>query len=54
MSKAPTPEQVSAALRFYAVALGPPGKPKPWPDCQMPAAPTVAAPPTKSKPKERQ
>ncbi|MBK7022314.1 MAG: hypothetical protein IPH41_01930 [Sulfuritalea sp.] len=29
MKKALTPGQVAAAMRFYAIALGPHGKPKP-------------------------
>jgi len=31
VSKPLTPEQVSAALRFYAITFAPPGKPKPNP-----------------------
>ncbi len=45
MSKPLKREQVAAAIRFYAVALGPPGKPKPGPIFQEPAKPTLTAPP---------
>jgi hypothetical protein len=53
MSKPLKPEQVRAALRFYAIALGPPGKPKPWPDFKTPAAPPLTAPPINPEPKDR-
>lgn len=45
-------EQVAAAMRFYAVALGPPGKPKPDPDSQTPAEPALPALPINPKPKK--
>jgi hypothetical protein len=40
MSKPLTPEQVSAAMRFYAITFALPGKPKPIDPVSVPGAPT--------------
>lgn len=56
MSKAPTPEQVSAALRFYEIAFAPIGKQLATTDVEqasepgaLPPAPSNP-PPTKDRP----
>jgi hypothetical protein len=53
MSKPLTPKQVSAAMRFYAIALTPPGVPKPSPFAERDQKQHASTPPRPINPEPK-